>query len=249
MAITQTTTARTDASPSTTTKIAFCVPVVPGMEAEHRQDMAAAQGGDKRDQHTASRHRAGITVEKAWHQETPDGTLGIVYIEADDLGDAFRFLATSQDPYDAWFRDHAKRINGVDLTEEFPLPELVLDWNSRSGAGATTQMTAYAAPILPGKEGTERAYHASVAGDRSADYTASRAAAGVTRESAWLQETPMGVVAVGVMEAVDLEAAMGFLATSDQPFDCYFRDTVREVHGIDLEDGFPPPELIFDWSA
>lgn len=250
MAITQTTTAGSDAAPSATTTIAFCVPVLPGMEAEHREDMAAAEHGDKRDQHTASRRRAGITVEKAWHQETPDGTLGIVYIEADDLGDAFRSFATSQDPYDAWFRDHAKRINGVDLTEEFPLPELVLDWTSRSGAGATTQMTAYAAPILPGKEGTERGYHASVtSGDRADDYSASRTAAGVTRESAWLQETPMGLVAVGVMEAVDLEAAMGFLATSDQSFDRYFRDTVREVHGIDFEDGFPPPELILDWSA
>ncbi|NNC74194.1 MAG: hypothetical protein HKN93_01660 [Acidimicrobiia bacterium] len=250
MAITQAKNVSTDAPPSTTTKIAFCVPVLPGMEAEHRVDMAAAEGGDKEDLHTASRRRAGIRVEKAWHQGTPDGTLGIVYIEADDLDEAFRSLATSDDPYDAWFRDHAKRINGVDLSKGFALPELMLDWVSPSVVGATVQMMAYASPILPGKEGTERSYHASVAGGlRTDEHRASRTAAGVTREAAWLQDTPMGPVAVGVMEAEDLETAIRFLATSDLPFDQYFRDTVREVHGIDFEDGFPPPELILDWSA
>ncbi len=79
--------------------------------------------------------------------------------------------------------------------------------------------------------------------------SASRATAGITKEAEWLQPTPMGLVAVGVMEAEDLEAALGHLATSDQPFDRYFRDTVRDVHGIDSEDGFPPPEQILDWSA
>ncbi len=29
----------------------------------------------------------------------------------------------------------------------------------------------------------------------------------------------------------------------------WFREQVRDVHGINLEDGFPPPEQILDFRA
>jgi hypothetical protein len=29
----------------------------------------------------------------------------------------------------------------------------------------------------------------------------------------------------------------------------WFREQVREVHGVSLEDGFPPPEQILDFRA
>lgn len=248
MAITDETTTRADQTPSATQKIAFCVPVLPGMEEQHRRDMASAERGEMRDQHSASRRRAGITAEKAWHQETPDGTIGIVYIEADDVPAAFEAMATSDDPYDVGFREHVTRINGIDLTEEFPPPDLLIDWVSPTVGSAATQTLGYAAPILPGKAAVDRAYYASVTSDRSAEFAASRAAAGITREVAFHQDTPMGVVAVGIMEAEDLDAALEHLATSDAPADRYFRENVREVHGIDFEDGFPAPEQILDWS-
>ncbi len=38
-------------------------------------------------------------------------------------------------------------------------------------------------------------------------------------------------------------------ATSEEPFDRWFRDHVREVHGVDLTAGFPPPEQILDYRA
>ena len=78
----------------------------------------AAERGNRRDQHAASRHKAGITAERAWHQETPDGTLAIVYIEAVDMDAAFGHLATSEDPYDVAFRDHVTRIHGIELTDD-----------------------------------------------------------------------------------------------------------------------------------
>lgn len=130
MAITNETTTNADATPSVSQKIAFCAPVLPGMEDAHRQEMAATQSGASAADHRASRRRAGITVEKAWHQETPDGTLAIVYIEADDMEAAFESLATSADPYDVAFREHVTRIHGIDLTEKFPPPEPILDWSA-----------------------------------------------------------------------------------------------------------------------
>ena len=63
----------------------------------------------------------------------------------------------------------------------------------------------------------------------------------------WIQSGPTGDMVVVYMEADDLEAALKTVASSEEPFDRWFRDHVREVHGIALEDGFAPPEQILDF--
>jgi hypothetical protein len=109
---------------------------------------------------------------------------------------------------------------------------------------------AFAAPLLPGKTEADREALASCAnGDRRADHRASRERAGITREAVWIQTTSDGDVAVVVVEAPDIEAAMGAIATSDEPFDRWFREHVREVHGMDLAEGFPPPEQVLEYHA
>jgi hypothetical protein len=72
---------------------------------------------------------------------------------------------------------------------------------------------------------------------------------GITREAVWIQSTPDGDVAVVVPEAHDIEAAMGAMATSDEPFDKWFREHIRDVHGIDLAESAPPPEQVLDYRA
>jgi hypothetical protein len=109
---------------------------------------------------------------------------------------------------------------------------------------------AFAAPLLPGKAEADREALASCAtGDRRADHHASRERAGITREAVWIQSTPEGDVAVVVIESPDVEAAMGALATSDDPFDVWFREHIREVHGIDITEDSPPPEQVLDYHA
>jgi hypothetical protein len=113
-----------------------------------------------------------------------------------------------------------------------------------------TQTLAFAVPILPGKADADRAAMASCrSGERQADHAASRARAGITRESVWIQSTPGGDVAVVVLEADDVDAAMGTLATSQEPFDAWFREVLKDVHDIDLAESFPPPELVMDFRA
>ena len=41
-------------------------------------------------------------------------------------------------------------------------------------------------------------------------------------------------------------AAFAALATSDAPFDQWFRGILQEVHGIDLSAGMAPPEQMVD---
>jgi hypothetical protein len=126
--------------------------------------------------------------------------------------------------------------------------------NETDRAMATTpaapQTLAFAVPILPGKTDADRAALASCRdGQRKADHAASRGRAGVTRESVWIQSTPGGDVAVVVLEAADVGAAMGTLASSQDPFDVWFRDLLMDVHGMDLSDGSPPPEQVMEYRA
>ncbi len=112
--------------------IASATPILPGkLEAWRRfaQDMQGA----RREEHQASRRRLGITTERAYYQPTPQGDLAIVYLEADDLGRVFQGLATSQDPFDVWFKQQVLDIHGVDYNQPLPgpLPEQVLDWEAR----------------------------------------------------------------------------------------------------------------------
>jgi hypothetical protein len=108
----------------------------------------------------------------------------------------------------------------------------------------------FVAPLLPGMTAADRdAMTSCWTGERSAAHQDARRRAGITRETTWIQSTPMGDVAVVYMEADDLDAAFAMIGGSDEPFDVWFRDHVRNVHGIALEEGFPPPELILDYHA
>jgi hypothetical protein len=110
------------------------------------------------------------------------------------------------------------------------------------------QTIAFAAPILPGKTQADRDAIASCAhGDRQAGFRESRNRAGIEREAVWIQSTPEGDVAVVLIEAPDIQAAMGALAGSRDPFDSWFRESVKDVHGMDLAAGFPPPEQVLDF--
>lgn len=109
---------------------------------------------------------------------------------------------------------------------------------------------AFAAPILPGKtEDLRQAAFSHVSGDRKEGYEASRRRHGITREMSWIQPTPMGDLSVIYIEADDIDAAFAGLGTSQDPFDVWFREQTREIHGINIEDGFPPPEQLLDYRA
>jgi hypothetical protein len=107
------------------------------------------------------------------------------------------------------------------------------------------------APIVQAKTDLLRLAARSQApgGERHTAYEASRQRHGITREMAWIQPTPMGDLSVVYIEADDLEAMFDGLGGSQDPFDVWFREQTREVHGINLEDGVPSPEQILTFEA
>jgi hypothetical protein len=110
---------------------------------------------------------------------------------------------------------------------------------------------AFVAPIVSGKTDLLRQAAQSQApgGERRAAYEASRERHGITREASWIQPTPMGDLTIVYIEADDLEAMFDGLGSSQDPFDVWFREQTREVHGINIEDGVPSPEQILTFEA
>jgi hypothetical protein len=110
------------------------------------------------------------------------------------------------------------------------------------------QSMAISAPLVPSKTDIAReAMYSCMHGERKAAYQASRQRLGIAREAVWIQPTPAGDVAVFYLEADNLQAAFNGLATSTDPFDTWFRELTREIHGIDLEGGLRPPEQTVDY--
>ena len=112
------------------------------------------------------------------------------------------------------------------------------------------QSVAFAVRLLPGQAEAVRVALASCqAGARKEAYQDARRRAGIIREAVWIQPAPGGDVAVVYLEADDLATAFTILGTSAEPFDRWFREQVREVHGHALEQGFTTPELVLDFDT
>ena|SRR5438552_13561546 len=106
-------------------------------------------------------------------------------------------------------------------------------------------------PILPGKLEEWTQFCQDMAGSRLNEYEASRKHLGITREVSYLQQTPMGALAVVYIEAEDIPGMLMALGVSQDPFDVWFRERTKEIHGIDFTEPpqAPLPEAIVDWRA
>lgn len=108
---------------------------------------------------------------------------------------------------------------------------------------------AMAMPVLPGMEQRWRDYVSQLESPEVRDeYKGSRRAVGMSRETVWSQRTPDGrLMAVVMMEADDLNAVFGNLATSEDPFTGRFREFLKDVHGVDIAtDELPEVTMLSD---
>jgi hypothetical protein len=113
-----------------------------------------------------------------------------------------------------------------------------------------TQTVCLAVPLLPGTTSTDREEMLSCwHGDRAEEHAASRRRHGITRESVWIQSAGGNDVALVLIESPDIATVMLGLAGSEAPFDAWFRDHLRAVHGLDLADGMAVPEQILDFHG
>lgn len=94
-------------------------------------------------------------------------------------------------------------------------------------------------PILPGKNESWRRFCQEIEGARRAAYEASRRRLGINRETLCLVEAPQGLAVMLTIEAADLGAALSGIAASPAPFDRWFRQQLRTLHGLSFDPVTP----------
>jgi hypothetical protein len=99
--------------------IGFVVPVLPGKEKADRDWMDALTGARRKEYHAAWKN-VGFTRHSVWQQQTPNGTVDVVYLEAEDIPAAMEALTTSTEPFHRWFRERIVDVHGIDLGSEPP---------------------------------------------------------------------------------------------------------------------------------
>ena len=111
--------------------VAMAMPVLPGKETEAQK--FAADVSDQRAAEFTEFQAVSGTTRETWHlQQTPDGTMMVVWFEASDPEKAFEHLATASDDFTKWFRARIQDVSGLDMSEpqDGPPPETVLDWSA-----------------------------------------------------------------------------------------------------------------------
>jgi hypothetical protein len=105
--------------------IAFVVPVLPGKEQADREWMSALDG-ERREAYQSEWKDAGFRRHTVWQQQTPDGTVDIVYLEADDIPAAMQVVTSSDSPFHQWFRERVRDVHDMDLAQQNPPQPTVL---------------------------------------------------------------------------------------------------------------------------
>jgi hypothetical protein len=105
-------------------------PIQAGKEEDARA-FAAETFGARRPDFEAHLARAGITRETWSLQETPMGSLMLVWFEG-DVEKAFADLATDNSEYTKWFRARVLDVTGVDLgaPSDAPPPAVLIDYQA-----------------------------------------------------------------------------------------------------------------------
>ena|SRR5215218_762753 len=132
----------------------------------------------------------------------------------------------------------------VSLTPSVGLSKYVVITRLRTRGGDVPGF-AFALPVVSGRKEFDRKTLEEIAGPRLAEHEAAMREAGISRHAAWHQQTPDGTLAVVYMEARD-EAALGHFTASDEPFNTWFREAMKEVHGVDISQPLPPVTKVMD---
>jgi len=111
--------------------------------------------------------------------------------------------------------------------------------------------TLFAMPILPGKTEVARAFLGELEGPRKPQLTACDQSLGITKEVWAIQEMPQGDLLVGYLAGENVGQAFTQFAASQDEFDRWFKQQMREVTGADLNTPPTGPfsEILADFGA
>ena len=102
------------------------LPVLPGKESQAK--IFAKELNRRMREFDESEKRLGVAKEFWSLAPSPQGSMLLVYFEAQDIEKVFTHFANSKDQFDIWAKGQVKEITGVDLgvPPSGPLPERLL---------------------------------------------------------------------------------------------------------------------------
>lgn len=221
---------------------ALAAPILEGQEEAFRETAAAITTGERAEAHEEAYAELGVTKEQVWLQETPEGSMAVVYLEGTDLDQLAERELASENPHVEWFLDRLSEIHGYDPEAPPPPNELVFRGDVSAVEGETYPY-ALAAPILEGKRAAFDEFIAAF-DERMDAWAESRRAKGIAKEYVWLQEAPAGQMAVVYFETTSPDGPQGMTAESDLEFDTWFQQHIADIHGIQPGDPLPRNERV-----
>jgi hypothetical protein len=196
-----------------------------------------------------SRRPQGITLERAYWQQTPMGDFVIAYLESTKptLAEAFGSDVHDDTPMGQFFAATVKEVHGIDLSQPpgGPPPEVIAEW-SDPDVTVRRNGLAFMAPINPEMEGFAREWATDAYGREA--MTQSRRALRQNLEVVTLMQTPQGPVTAIYVEGEDPRRGNEQFAASTTDFDMWFKENLKKIYPpfIDFSEPIPGITEIFD---
>jgi hypothetical protein len=229
--------------------ITLVVPILAG-KAEAHARFCQAILTTRRDEHTRSRRNLGIVRERAWAQHLPDGSTGILMrVEGPGATDFQQAQVRSADPYDHWFLEQAREINGDSYYDEPKAPEPGYDITTN--APDQHREISYLVPVPEDCVDAWWEWTRDLEGMQRMELLMSRERARIHRETVWMVQLPNLKAAAYYMQGASALDELQKLFLSHDPFDRAFSTRAREIYRVDVteEASLMPPTLRFAWDA
>jgi len=112
-------------------------------------------------------------------------------------------------------------------------------------------MYAIAVPLKPNKASEWKAWIHECLGPRKEEFAAFNERMELTLHRAWLIGRREGPLVIAVFDGPGADTFLQKLASSEEPFDKWFRKRISECHDFDLSklNAMPKPELYMDWHV
>jgi hypothetical protein len=112
-------------------------------------------------------------------------------------------------------------------------------------------MYAIAVPLLPDKVEAWKDWIRESTESRREEFDNFNERMELTLHRAWLMQGPKGPLVVVVWDGPGAKNVLQRVAKSKEPFDKWFREHIKEYHGVDFSkpDAVSVSEMYLDWSA
>jgi len=226
-------------------------PVVSGKSTQAVTGIPEMFQGDPKGYWTA-RKELGITLERAFHQKTPQGEFVVAYLETTGpFSSTIKQLVNSSNSLNRQFIKDVLTVHGVDLTApQTELPETVIDWVDSGITGTRSEATAFMIPLLPGKLEEGRQFARELTGIKGSELTKLNQKLNTTVQVVTVLHTPQGDISCVYLEGADPEASNNGFAAATDPFSVWYKAQLTNIYGIDFNTPLGQiSNLIFDSEA